>query len=231
MENDLRLGDCMEVLKDIPDGSVDLIITDPPYKFENQGGGFYAHNDSTHRKYLDSLKKIRCCEFEPITFLESVRSKLKQFYGYFFCNKTLVDDYIRFAKDNKFQYDILVLAKRNPIPAYNNHHLSDLEYIVMIREKGTYFSNHKNMDDYRKFYLTSCRKGLHPAEKPVELIRRFVRVSSKPEDVVLDCFMGSGTTGVACVLENRRFIGCEINDEYFNLASQRISNTSKEELI
>lgn len=221
----------MEILKDIPDGSVDLIITDPPYKFENQGGGFYAHNDSTHRQYLDSLKKIRCCEFEPITFLESVRIKLKQFYGYFFCNKTLVDDYIRFAKDNKFQYDILVLAKRNPIPAYNNHHLSDLEYIVMIREKGTYFSNHKNMDDYRKFYLTSCRRGLHPAEKPVELIRRFVRVSSKQEDVVLDCFMGSGTTGVACVLENRRFIGCEINDEYFNLASQRISNTSKEELI
>lgn len=185
-------------------------------------------NNSTQRFYLDSLKSIKCCEFEPKEFLEKIKSKMKKFYGYFFCNKTLVEEYIRFARENKFQYDILVMAKSNPIPAYNNHHLSDIEYIIMIREKGTYFSKHKEIDDYRKFYLTSCKKGLHPAEKPIELLKRFIKVSSKENDVVLDCFMGSGTTGVACKELNRNFIGIEIKEEYFNIAKRRIEENNEE---
>lgn len=135
----------------------------------------------------------------------------------------MVDAYIKFAKENGYQYDILVMAKSNPIPAYNNHHLSDLEYIVMIREKGTYFSKHKNVDDYRKFYITKCRQGVHPAEKPVELIQRFIRVSTQKNDTVLDCFMGSGTTGVACAKEGRNFIGIEIDQDCFRLAERRIN--------
>lgn len=222
---DLKCGDCLELMKEIPNNSIDLVVMDPPYKFENQGGGFYAKNKSTQRQYLDNLKQIKCCEFEPISFLNVIKPKMKKFYGYFFCNKTLVDQYIKFAKDNKYQYDILVMAKSNPIPAYNNHHLSDLEYIIMIREKGTYFSKHKNIDDYRKFYMTSCKKGIHPAEKPIELLERFVKVSSKENDIVLDCFMGSGTTGVACKKLNRNFIGYEIDEKYFNIAKERIENT------
>ncbi len=175
----IKQGDCLELMKEIPDKSIDLVVTDPPYKFENQGGGFYAKNDSTHRQYLDNLKNIKCCEFNPYEFLNKLNPKMKSFYGYFFCNKSLVEDYIKFARDNKYQFDILVMAKSNPIPAYNNHHLSDLEYIIMIRDKGTYFSKHKNINDYRKFYLTSCKKGVHPAEKPVELLERFIRVSSQ----------------------------------------------------
>lgn len=218
----LRKGNCYELIKEIPDKSIDLVITDPPYKFENQGGGFYAKNSSTKRKYLNNLKDIKCCEFEPTSFLNLLKTKMKKFYGYFFCNKSLIEDYIRFARENKFQFDLLVMAKSNPIPAYNNHHLSDLEYIVMIREKGTYFSKHKNIDDFRKFYITSCKKGLHPAEKQVDLLKRFVRVSSKENDTILDTFMGSGSTGVACKELNRNFIGMEIEDKYFDIAKKRI---------
>ena len=224
---DLKCGDCLEIMKDIPDNSIDLIVTDPPYKFENQGGGFYAKNRSTKRVYLDSLKKNNCCEFNPSIFLNRIKPKMKKFYGYFFCNKTLVYDYIKFARDNKFQFDILVMAKSNPIPAYNNHHLSDLEYIIMIREKGTCFSKHKNIDDYRKFYLTSCKKGLHPAQKPIELLERFIRVSSSIDDIVLDPFMGSGSTGVACKNLNRKFIGIELDEKYFNIAKERIESSNK----
>lgn len=229
MKIDLQRGDCLELLNGIPDKSVDLIVTDPPYKLKNQGGGFYAQDESNRREYLDSLEQIKCCEFEPNVLLEKVKPKMKSFYGYFFCNKTLLDEYIKFAKKYKYSYDILVMAKKNPIPAYNNHHLSDLEYIVLIREKGTYFSKHKDLDDYRKFYLTGCKKGVHPAEKPLELIQRFIRVSSQPGDTVLDCFMGSGTTGVACVNEGRNFIGYEIDEKYYDLASQRIKESQQEE--
>lgn len=223
MQVDLRNGDCLELMKDIPDGSVDLVVTDPPYKFENQGGGFYAKNSSTQRVYCDALKKINCCDFNPYDFLTAVKPKLKKFYGYFFCNKSLLEDYIKFARDNELNFDVLVMAKSNPIPSYNNHHLSDLEYIVMMRDKGTYFSKHKNLDDFRKFYITSCKKGVHPAEKPVDLLERFIRVSSRENDVILDPFMGSGSTGVACINTTRSFIGIELDEQYFNIAEQRIS--------
>lgn len=225
---DLRCGDCLELLKDIPDKSINLIVTDPPYKFENQGGGFYAKNKSTKRVYLDSLKNINCCEFNPYEFLNILKPKLEKFYGYFFCNKTLIEDYIKFARDNKYNFDVLVMAKSNPIPSFNNHHLSDLEYIILIREKGTYFSKHKEIDDFRKYYLTSCKKGLHPAEKPVELLERFIKVSSKENDIVLDPFMGSGSTGVACVNTNRNFIGIELDEKYFKIAKERIEKISLE---
>ena len=227
----LLKGDCLELMKDIPDKSIDLVVTDPPYKFENQGGGFYARNKSTQRVYLDSLKNINCCEFNPYEFLNILKPKMKKFYGYFFCNKTVIEDYIKFARDNKYNFDVLVLAKSNPIPSYNNHHLSDLEYIILIREKGTYFSKHKDIDDYRKYYLTSCKKGVHPAEKPIELLERFVKVSSKENDTILDCFMGSGSCGVAAINTGRSFIGIELDEKYFNIAKERIDNALNKECV
>jgi DNA modification methylase len=155
---------------------------------------------------------------------------MKKFYGYFFCNKTLVKDYIEYAKDNKMIYDILVMAKSNPIPSFNNHHLSDLEYIIMIREKGTYFSKHKNIDDFRKFYITSCKKGVHPSQKPVELIERFISVSSQEGDTILDPFIGSGTTALAALNKQRHYIGFEINEKYFNIAQDRLKEMNRKEL-
>ena len=231
MQIDLRQGDCLEILKNIPDKSIDLVVTDPPYRFENQGGGFYAKNASTQRSYLDQLKQINCCEFDPHVFLDLLKSKMKQFYGYFFCNKTLIVDYIQWATQNKYNYDVLVMAKSNPIPSYNNHHLSDLEYIIMIREKGTFFSKHKNLDDFRKFFVTSCKKGIHPAEKPVELLERFIRVSSDCNAIILDPFMGSGATGVACINTGRKFIGIELDETYFKTAQDRINNTNPGEAM
>lgn len=220
-------GDCLELMKKIPDKSIDLVVTDPPYRFENQGGGFYAKNASTQRTYCDQLKQINCCEFEPEVFLDLLKSKMKRFYGYFFCNKTLIIDYIQWAVKNKYNYDVLVMAKSNPIPSYNNHHLSDLEYVIMIREKGTYFSKHKNLDDFRKFFVTPCKKGIHPAEKPTELLERFIRVSSKGNDVILDPFMGSGSTCVAAVNTNRHYIGFELDEKYFQIACDRLDEAER----
>ena len=223
--------DYIEGIKQIPNKSIDLVVTDPPYKFENQGGGFYAKNSSTQRQYLDKLRNIKCTEFEPIPFLNLIKPKMKKFYGYFFCNKSLIEEYIRFARENKYFFDVLVLAKSNPIPAYNNHHLSDLEYIILIRERGSYFSKHKNLDDYRKFYLTNCKKGIHPAEKPVELCERFIRVSSCENDIILDPFMGSGTTAVACIKTNRKYIGFEIDPDYYEVAQERIRMHMQQQTI
>ncbi len=216
-------GDSMELLKSIPDKSIDLVVTDPPYNFGNKGGRFYAKNSSTQRKYCDELMKLDCCDFEPKPFLDLIKAKCLHTYIYIFCNKTLVADYIEWAKENKCSYDILVMCKSNPIPAYNNHYMSDLEYIIVIREPGTYFSKDKNIELFRKWYMTNCKKGIHPAEKPLELIKKFIQVGSKEGDTILDCFMGSGTTGAACKELNRNFIGIEIDDNYFSLCQERIN--------
>ena len=219
--------DCLEGMKRIPDNSIDLVVTDPPYRFENKGGGFYAKNNSTKRKYLDSLRQNNCTEFNPEPMLKILKNKLKKFYGYFFCNKSLINDYLNYAIKNNYKYDLLVMAKSNPIPAYSNHHLSDLEYIVMIREEGTYFSNHKNIDDYRKWYKTSCKKRKHPSQKDIEIIEQYIKVSSQRGDIILDPFIGSGTTAVACLKNNRRFIGFELEEKYYNIALKRIGKLDK----
>ena len=107
--------------------------------------------------------------------------------------------------------------------------MSDLEYIIVIREPGTYFSKEKNIELYRKWFMTNCKKGIHPAEKPVELIKKFVTVGCMKGGLVFDPFMGSGTTGVAAKELGRDFIGCEISDEYFKIASQRIDGSVVQE--
>lgn len=216
--------DYLKALDNIPDGTVDLVVTDPPYKFTSTvGGGFYAKdNPDKQREYLDSLQNLKCADFNAKLFLYMIKPKMKKIYVYAFCNKYLLKDYIQWAEDNKCSYDILVMAKSNPIPACNNHYMSDLEYIVIIRGKNTYFSKEKDLDLYRKWFLTSCKKGLHPAQKPLDLIKRFVTVACTEGGTVLDCFMGSGTTGVACKNLNRDFIGIEIDKKYFDIAKARI---------
>lgn len=77
--------------------------------------------------------------------------------------------------------------------------------------------------------MTNCKKGLHPAEKPLELIKKFITVGSNKGDLIFDPFLGSGTTGVAAKELGRDFIGCEISDEYFKIASQRIDGSKVQE--
>ena len=224
-------GNCMELIHQIPDKFIDLVVTDPPYNFGNKGGGFYAKNNSTQRTYCDALMKLDCCDFKPGPFLDLIKSKLLHIYIYIFCNKTLVADYIEWAKENKCSYDILVMCKSNPIPAYNNHYMSDLEYIIVIREPGTYFCKEKNIELYRKWFMTSCKKGIHPAEKPVELVKKFIQVGSPEGATILDPFMGSGTTGEACKELNRNFIGIEMDDKYFDLCCKRLNTQESKNII
>lgn len=224
-------GDCKNVIKELPEKYIDLMVVDPPYNFGAKGGGFYSEDNEDKRTYIDSLDSLDCLDFEPIPFLDLVKSKMKKIYMYIFCNKTLVADYIEWAKKNKCSYDILTMIKQNPIPAYNNHYLSDTEYIIVIREPGTYFSKEKDIELYRKWFMTTCKKGVHPAEKPLELIKKFIKVGSPRYALVFDPFMGSGTTGVASEELRRDFIGCEINEQYFEICKKRIKECEVMELI
>lgn len=228
----LVCGDCYETLDDLEKGSFDLVITDPPYRIESSGGGIYVSLEGgvdnkygrKHASSIERLDKLGCLEFAPTELLEALRKKMDRFYGYFFCNKTLVPEYLDFAVANKMSFEILVMGKTAPIPARNNHFLPDTEYCVMIRQGGTYFASDCTFDDYRKVYMVSrIRDRVHPAQKPVEFLERMVRVSCPKGGTVLDPFMGSGSTGVACVRNGREFIGVERDPEFFKAAEERIA--------
>ena len=225
-------GNCYDIIPTLNDKSIDLVVTDPPYQFDNvHGGGMFSEKnfEKYHRSRsvdnLRNLEKLDSSTFEPSKLLDMLEPKMKVFYGYFFCNKTLVADYINWARGKKYSYDLMTLLKVNPIPAHSTHHMSDIEYVVLIRGKGTYFQGKDlEFDDYRKWYETSCQKRIHPAEKPVKFLERFVRVSCPERGVIIDPFMGSGSTGVACINNKRSFLGIEKDDDYFKIAENRIKD-------
>ena len=221
-------GDCYEILKNkIANDSIDLVVTDPPYDLSIGGGGGFMKKEN--KKHLDELKELKSTSFEPEPLLYALQPKFKNgvFNGYFFCNKSLVARYINWAVKNGYSYDILVMSKANPVPIFNSHHLSDLEYIVFIRSAGAFFNSKlESFDNYRKHYsVVLGSKNIHPAKKPLELIKRFVRVSSQSGGVVCDPFMGSGTTGVACRELGREFVGCEQDKKYFELAVKAVGES------
>ncbi len=228
---DIKNGDCYKIIPEIKDKSINLIVTDPPYQFQKSiGGGLFSKEKGHHE--LKELIELKCDTFEPEVFLDMLLPKMVTFCGYFCCNKFLVARYIEWAEKRNFTYDILTLLKSNPIPAKRGHHLTDTEYIIFIREKGSYFSEHKDLDDFRKYFIINCNgKRLHPAEKPVALFERFIRVSSKENDVILDPFLGSGTTAIACKRNNRNCIGIEMSEKYFNLAKERVDGELKQGVL
>ena len=165
----------------------------------------------------EDLKKIS--KFVPIPFLELVKPKLKIFNAYIWTSKELLDVYIKWAKDNKYNWDILIYSKNNPVPSYNNSYLSDVEYCLFIRDKGATFNNGLGYDKYKKVMCDNINNtGLgHPTIKHLWMVKKMIEISSKEKDIILDCFMGSGTTAVASYDLKREFIGFEIEEKYYKL--------------
>ena len=109
----------------------------------------------------------------------------------------------------------------------NNTYANDTEYLIMAREKGT-TKLYGDYESKKKYWITTTNKNdkdnyNHPTIKPLDIIRTLITNSTLPGDTVLDCFMGSGTTGVACKETGRNFIGMEIDDDYFKIAQDRLN--------
>ena len=241
-------GDCYEKLKEIPSGSVDLVVIDPPYEFQGSGGdgAFGTKKRNYHEEYLNisnkntrEAQRIRVCACMDkqreniktlstgfdISLFDELKRIMKKINIYVWCNKVQVRKILNYF--DTCNIDILTWHKTNCIPTCNNTYLNDTEYLIMAREKGvkiygTYETKHK-------YYVTKAnvedkKKYLHPTIKPLHIIKNLIINSSKEGDTVLDCFMGSGTTGVACKETGRNFIGIEIDKTYFDIAKERINN-------
>ena len=228
----LLQGDCLELMKNIPDESVDLIITDPPYLHVK--GGMKSKNFKGTWK-PDSNMVTNMSDFgevEIFNFLDTAMPKMKKVNMYIFCSKLQLVSYFKYISMNKkLKYDLLVWDKVKYTMKSSKFYTSDIEYVVRIYQAGVSLrkvlvedGTKSDINHYMKRQAHPQPRGEHGTMKPVNLIENFIRVASDEYDVVLDPFMGSGTTGVACKNLNRHFIGMELDEGYFNIAKERMEN-------
>lgn len=225
--NKIHNMDCLEGIKDIP--FPDLIIADPPYEFENKGQGLYSLE--RFRKQMKKIQDIGTNSFNFDKYIPQILDIQKdKVNAYFFCNKKLLPLYLNIAKERGLNFDVLIFRKLNPVPAFNNSHMNELEYIVFMRSPKVYFSSKEGYQNYKKSYAENIgHHGLvHPNQKPVKLIKRFVKISCPEGGLVLDPFAGSGTVGVACKMLKRNSIGFEILQEFVEISNNRIQKTAQE---
>ena len=235
MKVDLQQGDCLELLKNIPDKSVDLIVTDPPYQIDHTKAGGQSPLAKSIQGMNNELEAANICKgFDKAILSEMVRV-MKNINCYVWCNHKQIPMYLEyFVKGLGCAFDILVWVKSNATPLFNNKYLTDKEYCLYFRKGG--YCNPKDYESAKTAYsqpINAKDKKIynHPTIKPINIIQNLISNSSKEGDTVLDCFMGSGTTGVACVRLNRNFIGMEINSEYYKIAELRIKAENQPKLF
>lgn len=224
MINKVIQGDCLEIMKEIPDKSIDMVLTDPPYLITGNGfksrGGFLGQRD-----VISNIENIK--DGFDFRILEEIERVLKKINIYIYCNKNLLFDLIVYYKNHnkKLFIDILTEHISNPTPFCNNTYLNDTDYILYVRESGVNVRG--KYKDKIKFKLktTNTRdKKLynHPTCKYPELLESYIINSSNEGDTILDCFAGSGTTGVACKNLNRNYILIEKEPEYIEIINKRL---------
>lgn len=227
MINTITLGDCYKLIKNIPDKCIDLILTDPPYNFHcgtiNKSGIFKDRLTIPGEEIVQ--KKINN-GFDLHILQEFVRV-LKNINIFLWCNKEQIKDYLNFFDNYNTSFEIITWHKTNPTPLTKNTFLPDTEYCLYFREKGKVFLN----DGYElksKYYISETNindkeKFMHPTIKPLEIIKKQILHTTQVNDIVLDCFSGSGTTCVAAKKLNRRFVGIEIDKKYHKISVDRLN--------
>ena len=227
---ELYNGECLTYLKQMKDKCVDLVVIDPPYEIDQgKSGGVFG---ADKQKYHNGIKHLTNGIKNNV--LDELVRIMRKINIYIWCNKNQLRQYIDFFEDLGATTDLLTWHKTNPIPTCNNKYLSDTEYLLYFRKDGV--PMYGTFETKRKWYATPLnvedkKYYSHPTIKPIEIIKNLIINSSKEGDTVLDCYMGSGTTGVACKLLNRDFIGCEIDKTYYDIAKKRIDEAREQMTI
>jgi site-specific DNA-methyltransferase (adenine-specific) len=215
----LMCGDSSDWLtvENLLDEPATLLLTDPPYRYKKMGSGGVF--DVGYEKLKKDLKGL--VNFDPAKLLE-VAPKLfaKGINAYFFCNTDLVPDYCNWAKSKGYNFNILTWHKKSFIPASNNHHYPDTEYLIFISKQAKF---NTGLDvNYGKYFILDNEKSAdHPTIKPLEILVNEIKISSDKNDIVVDLFAGSGSTLIACEQTNRRARVIELDPKYCDVILER----------
>ena len=224
-KQEILYGDAYKLIKEIPNKSVDLIYTDVPYLYKNGGGG----NSEISKRIIAKNQSIKdISNGIDYSILDEFKRVLKKLNLFIWCSKMQIIDILNYFAD--YNFEILVWCKTNPQPSTNNVWLPDVEYCLYFREKGVRLND--GYDLKSKWYLGAINqrdKKLynHPTIKPLDLVERHIKETTQVGGVVLDAFLGSGTTAVACKELERNFIGFEINKAYYEIAVDRLKGVNQ----
>ncbi len=239
---DLRKGDCLELMKDLPDKSIDAIIADLPYGTTQNKYDIRLPFDELWGQYERIIKDNGAIVLfgQGLFFVDLINSNRKLFRYDLVWDKQLVSGFLNANRmPLRVHENIAVFYKR--LPTYNPQYTEGKP----LHSKGKSYLNkeHKN-ENYGKFKMTDDSragstqkypksiisfqkphpsKAQHRTEKSIEMLEWLIKTYTNEGDVVLDNTMGSGTTGVACINTNRNFIGMELDDKYFEIAKERIN--------
>lgn len=230
----LANASCFDWLKTIPANSVDLVLIDPPYEVSRE-----TNFQSGEKTGKDTDRFRISMDFGEWDFgFSGLDSVIMECYRVLKQSGTLICFYdlwkistLKTYFDNaKFkQLRFIEWVKTNPVPINSKtNYLTNSREIALVGVKGgkpTFNSEYDN--GIYKYPVCHDKGRFHPTQKPAELIRALIRKHSKENDTVLDCFSGSGTTAVASILENRNFIGCELDKAYYNKSMKRIEEIQK----
>lgn len=231
----LYFGDANEKILSIDSNSVDLVVTDPPYNL-----GLFMKNRSTNLKALrqnhfsgkkwDHLPEDEWKKNMNFIFSEFSRVLKQGSSMIMFMAVIKVESIIKIAAEHGFYYKTTgTWHKKNPMPRNKDlHFINSTEtwlYFTYKSKTGVFNNDSKTIHDFYESGLTPSSEkkfGGHPTQKPLSILQFLIKLLSNENDIILDPFMGSGSTGVASLNLNRKFIGIELVEEYFNISKSRI---------
>lgn len=213
-------GDCLEEIKKIPDGSIDLILTDPPY------GISYQSNMRVKTKKFDVLEndsgdmRLNC--YDEFYRILNDNTACLVFCSY----KNFAKDMIKLEQIFTIK-NVIIWSKGGGGIGDLKHSLSTDYEICIVAHKGKCKIRGKRIGSVWSYKKVNPSKMVHATEKPVNLLSDLMLKFSDSGCVVFDPFMGSGSTGLACVNTNRKFIGIELDKNYFDIAENRLNEHRK----
>ncbi len=233
---ELLQGDCIELLKTLPDNSIDCVITDPPYnigskeKLTKVGSEIKTNSESWGNSFKDEWDSIESYIDWLLSVFEIINSKLKETGSIILFLDRKYTGYLIYMFEKKLQYHFknkLYFIKNNPLPNFrkNNYRSTIEEAVWFIKESKSHFnfSNQNNMKQVFRGNIGSTKQTTHPTEKYEWMIKPLVSNHSYEKDTILDCFAGSGTTGKIAYDLGRNCIMIEKEPQYCEMITKRIS--------
>ena len=220
--------DCIELMRQMPDKCVDLVLTDPPYRVTSHGSagtmsGYWATSSAKNGKIFEN-NNIDITDYLPMLY----RVLKDNTHCYIMCNNLNLPHFFDVISKSDFHFvKLLVWDKQTKI--CGRYYMGQVEHIFLLRKGGDRPINNCSQSDLLSFPNYNREKdkdgkNIHDSIKPISLMQCMIENSSAQGDIVFDPFLGSGTTAVACIKENRRFVGCEIDKNYYEISKRRIDN-------
>jgi len=241
LPNTIVLGDCLQAMKWIPDGSIDMVLTDPPYGTTACKWDTVIDLPLMWKQLKRVIKPdgaIVMTASQPFT-TTLIASNIENYCYNWVWNKHFAGNFVQAKRQPlKDHEDVCVFSKNGKMPTYqpiktlrdkpikkgkNEAEFGAVPLRGTCKDKGKIYSDKYPTTATSLDFSVRVGRGMHPTQKPVALMEYLIKTYTNEGETVLDFTMGSGTTGVACKNLGRKFIGIELDQGYFDIAEKRIN--------